>query len=398
MQYTDCNLDISCYNEEKSNGRMSKMNVLIMAKYSPRKSGNFIASLLELGLQLRDRGDQVFYMFPQASASHCEWLPWLKENGFEVTLFDDSRDSSAIIHDLQVYCQQRNIQLIHSHFSFCLKELALNLHKFSGVKLLLHDHMDYSPDKNIPVQHVVQLLLSLLYRLQGIGVVSVMEKKSRGYLLSPKKRVWFVPNGLSPKRYVKRSLSREEMRQHMEIPASAQMILFLGWDMHRKGVDIAIRAVEELYRTNPDVLLVLPGFGKIPAQKQCEWIRERTGLDPLETPWLRFTQDYEDMFACHRAADAYLSASRKEAFSYGLLEAISQNVPIVVSDIEGTSWAMQYNKSLTYPVEDASACAQALSQALTQRHSASNMDTLLTRYNINTWCGSIMDIYDQMLG
>ena len=59
---------------------------------------------------------------------------------------------------------------------------------------------------------------------------------------------------------------------------------------------------------------------------------------------------------------------------------------------------MQYNKSLTYPVEDASACAQALSQALTQRHSASNMDTLLTRYNINTWCGSIMDIYDQMLG
>lgn len=374
------------------------MNLAIMCDYQAPKSGNFIPSLLTLARKVREDGGNVYFMFPQNNRTQYEWLPWLQENDFEVTLFDDTRDSGTIFAELEAYLRQRDIHLIHCHFGFCLNVLALNMHKLPGIKLLVHDHMDYNPDKNIPAQYVKQTLMSLLFRLQDISVVTVMEKKAQGYRLRGKNRVWFVPNGLSLERYVPRSLSREELRDRFSIGQDVPLILFLGWDMNRKGVDIAITATGILRKTHPQAQLALLGFGEHPTEEQCQWMHDRTGIDPMGTPWLRFLPGMEDMFACHRAADVYLSASRREAFSYGLLEAISQNVPVVVSDIEGTRWAQTYSKSLFYPVESAEECAQALAKAIAMRNDDSNQQVLLDQYGIDGWCNQLLDIYAQILG
>lgn len=40
------------------------MNVLIAAHYATPQSGNFIASLFELGETLRKQGDNLFFLFP----------------------------------------------------------------------------------------------------------------------------------------------------------------------------------------------------------------------------------------------------------------------------------------------------------------------------------------------
>ena len=102
------------------------------------------------------------------------------------------------------------------------------------------------------------------------------------------------------------------------------------------------------------------------------------------------------MFSYHRAADTYLSASRKEAFSYGLLEAISQNVPVVVSDIEGTAWAQAYSKCINYPVEDPNACAKAIEQALALP-ADSNWEKVMEDFGVARWCERMMGIYDEVL-
>lgn len=41
------------------------MNVLIIADYKAPQSGNFIASVLELGLMMRRQSNNVVYMFPE---------------------------------------------------------------------------------------------------------------------------------------------------------------------------------------------------------------------------------------------------------------------------------------------------------------------------------------------
>ena len=172
------------------------------------------------------------------------------------------------------------------------------------------------------------------------------------------------------------------------------MILFLGWDMYRKGVDIAVKAMSEFRKTHPTAQLALLGFGENPTDEQCSWILEKTGIDPRQTPWLRFFPGCEDMFAVHRASDVFLSASRREAFPYGLLEAISQNIPIAAGEIDGTRWSRAYNKCILYPVESVEACVESLNKALEMRFAPSNQDELMDIYGIEPWCTKVMDIYE----
>lgn len=43
------------------------MNILIAADYATPASGNFVASCIELGLTLKNRGDNLFFIFPENS-------------------------------------------------------------------------------------------------------------------------------------------------------------------------------------------------------------------------------------------------------------------------------------------------------------------------------------------
>lgn len=372
------------------------MNVLITADYRAPSSGNFIASLLELAERMRDAGHSTCFLFPDNGKGGYSWSKWLESSGFSVWLMDMSISEDEKVAFLEKIVSENKINLIHTHFGLCHRILLTRRKDLHNVKVLIHDHMDFSPEGNLQKQKLRTLMWSALYQVMGVGVVSVMERKHRTYFLTSKKRRWYVPNGLSLRRNVPRELTREERRQQLGVAENQKLCLFLGWDMYRKGVDIAVKAVADLRQRDPGVHLGLVGFSDNPSEKSLQWIRERTGIDPV-CDWIHFFPSTEDMFSYHRAADVYLSASRKEAFSYGILESISQNTPVVVSDIEGTAWAQEYDKCLCYPVEDAHACAEAIEASLPRREEPSNKDVLLEHYGIDGWCRCIMDIYQTTL-
>ena len=106
---------------------------------------------------------------------------------------------------------------------------------------------------------------------------------------------------------------------------------------------------------------------------------------------------YEDIFALNRAVDCYISSSRAEAFSYGILEAISQNTPVVVSDIKGTSWCWDYTNCYRYSVEDPADCAKALQKALTNGRKQSNSGDFLKKYGNDVWCEKVLNVYHNVM-
>ena len=67
------------------------MNVLILADYRTPKSGNFIASILDLGIAMREEGNKIVYVFPKNEESGYTWCKWIEENNFDVILFDDAQ-------------------------------------------------------------------------------------------------------------------------------------------------------------------------------------------------------------------------------------------------------------------------------------------------------------------
>lgn len=365
-----------------------------MADYRTPASGNFIASLLELSNYMKSNGNQIVFAFPVKDGGYS-WAEWMKGYGNKVIYFDEKKEEEEIINSLDKIIKQYQINLIHSHFGY-LHKVLVKYGKRLGIKVLFHDHMDYSLESGQGKQYFRQILKSLVYRLKGIGVISVMQKKSRVYFLCGKKLNWYIPNGISFKRNIEKSLTRDEVRSNLHLNDEDKLCLLLGYDILGKGVDVAIKAVQQLQKKDSTVILGIVGFTGNPSAGSLKKIEEKTGINP-QKEWIKFIDSTEDMFALHRAADVYLSASRKDAFSYGILEAISQNVPVVVSDISGTSWSWKYTKCSKFKNGNINECAVALEKALETRFDQSNAEEVIKQYNIITWCKKIVQVYESIL-
>ena len=370
------------------------MNILISADYGAQTSGNFIASLIEMGEYIKQKGDSVVFAFPKPINNKIySWVDWLESFGFTVILIDYyNASANVVLNQLKNIISKYDINLIHTHFSMFRDVLIKNRPQFKKTSIIIHDHMDFNAYQSDKVQRIKFAILSLFYRILNINVITVMEFKKSTYVFLKGKR-WYIPNGISFRSNVIKSESREECRKRLGIQTNEILCLVLGWDAKRKGIDIAIKAVVE-YQQNSEHPLVLGvvGFSANPTEYQLSSLKQLSGTNATDAR-IRYLDNCEDMFAYHRASDIYLSSSRKEAFSYGLLEAISQNKPIVVSDISGTAWSHEYSNCFIYPVEDAEACAKTLYSAYNESNPETNTDVFLEKYDIHKWCEKVYNVY-----
>lgn len=370
------------------------MNVLIMADYHTPKSGNFVASLLELANFLKKENSTVIFVFPSKDGNNggYSWTEWLQNQGYQVLLLDDNDEN--LFEVLNNIIRKNHIDIIHSHFGYKHKFLIKNYQKFGNVKLIFHDHMDFLPSMSFFKQIIKIQMYSIMYRAKGIGIISVMKKKYKAYWLNNHYN-WYVPNGLSLMRNTVAYKTREDVRQELGIKSEEKLCLFMGWNYYGKGLDIAARAVAQCRSKNSKIVLGVIGLGKEPPLSVIEFL-EKVSIDARDS-WIRYFESTEDIFSLHRAADVYISASRSDAFSYGLLESISQNVPVVISDIEGTSWARRYNKCIQFHLEDFEECSKAILKLIPCRFSESNYKSIVEEYSIDKWCTRIFEIYKEML-
>lgn len=371
-------------------------NILIAAEYGAPQSGNFIASLLDLADALKKEGSETVFLFPEGS-SKCAWVNWIRENGYTVCFHNFSDEQDAQLRSVEEIIRTHAIKLFHLHFG-CLEALLLNHYKELKVKLVIHDHFDFVTTRSQLRQRASTLRNAMLYRRSDAFCISVMEKKDRWYRFLGKSRHAYIPNGLSLRRAEQDPLSREDRRREIGLKEDEKMVLFLGWDMLRKGLDVAIKAVELCRKTDPGLKIGVIGVGADgkPTEKAQAFLKER-GVDPFSEA-IVYMHSYEDIFALNRAVDCYISSSRAEAFSYGILEAISQNTPVVCSDIVGTSWCWGYDNCFRYPVEDPEACAEALRKALSRGRAPSNRESFIHEYSNENWTKKILDVYRRMMG
>lgn len=369
----------------------SAMNVLIAANYGAPKSGNFVASLIALGRRLRKDGNNAYFVFPKQT----DWISWFEREGFTAEVYDfESRSTDEQFAKVTELVEKYGIDIIHTHFGMFRPAIVKNRSKIKNVKILVHDHMGYYVDHSVFLQRIGFALLSAEYAFKKIRVAAVQKKKTDAYLFLPKK--WYVPNGLSLERNVLHSMTREECRAELGLAPEEKVCFILGWDLKRKGLDTALKAVKKCREKDESIVLGIIGAGEgAPTDFAKDFIKNEGGFDPNE-PWIRYFNNFEDMFAVHRAIDVYLSTSRQEGFPYGILEAISQDSPIVASDIVSQLWASEYTNCHFYPVEDPDKCAEAILDALAQGRCETNSAQIIDRYSVDRWCDKIVSIYNEL--
>lgn len=106
--------------------------------------------------------------------------------------------------------------------------------------------------------------------------------------------------------------------------AGRPYLLLVGALEPRRGVDLAVRAVEALRSRRPDLVLLLVGGDRVPVPEldiAREWV--------LRTGWV----GDEELPALYAGAEAVLSPSLGEGFDLPLLEALACGAAVVASDI-----------------------------------------------------------------
>jgi len=165
----------------------------------------------------------------------------------------------------------------------------------------------------------------------------------------PSGKISYIPNGLS--------LGTNPPQR---APASPPRVLFVGnlYQQPAKGIDILLKAWVQVSREYPAALLDIVGEGDLPAYNE---FTSKLGIGNS----VRFHGKRSDLPNFYREAAVFVLPSRREGMSNALMEAMSQALPCVVTDISGSQDLIRPGENgLVVPPADVAALAKALSYML----------------------------------
>ncbi len=149
------------------------------------------------------------------------------------------------------------------------------------------------------------------------------------YYRSAPEKITVIPNALSEDFLVDENTTREKIREKYHLPE--RFILNVGTLQPRKNLPLLIRALARVRTRLPDVALVLTG-NREGHHIDPDISRAITELGLSNAVHFAGYVEQRDLPGLVRAATLFAFPSWYEGFGIPLLEAMSQNVPIVCSD------------------------------------------------------------------
>jgi D-inositol-3-phosphate glycosyltransferase len=133
---------------------------------------------------------------------------------------------------------------------------------------------------------------------------------------------------------------RDQARAKLGLDAEHAVLLFVGRIQRLKGIDLAIRAMDQLLPVldRPADLLIVGGASGPGGNGEVDRLKDLAhALDVSET--LRFTgpQPHDRLVDYYRAADVHLVSSYSESFGLTALEAHACGTPVVGTAVGGLS-------------------------------------------------------------
>jgi UDP-glucose:(heptosyl)LPS alpha-1,3-glucosyltransferase len=150
-------------------------------------------------------------------------------------------------------------------------------------------------------------------------------------------RFHLLPPGIAADRVIRDDVAhvRRELRSELSVESDQFIVLMVGSDFNRKGLDRAIRALASLPSALRDeTVLLVVGKGK---EKPFRRLAKRLGV----VHKVRFVGGREDAPRFLVAADLLLHPAYREAAGMVLIEAMAAGLPVLATDVCGNSYHIE---------------------------------------------------------
>jgi len=163
-----------------------------------------------------------------------------------------------------------------------------------------------------------------------VAVSYGVKKEIMQYYNVPEEDIVVIPNGIDLEEFSakNRSLYFEKVRKEYNIPLDYFVLLFVGYEFRRKGLEFVIKAIEKL-KNEKIKLIVIGNDNKKPYEKLA---KELGVVDKII-----FVGQQREVNKFYAVSDVFVFPTMYEAFGLVIIEAMASGLPVIISNIAGVA-------------------------------------------------------------
>lgn len=278
----------------------------------------------------------------------------------------------SVISSYSAKRKEKVYDAVYAHFLFPAGDAALAVAKKASIPAYLAlGESDFKKWENYFSIEQLAVKLSKFNRIFP-NSPSLAELLVSRYSVSPD-NVVFVPNGVNTDVFYPRD--KRKCRAELNLPQKAQIVLFVGGFVERKG---PLRVLEACRQLKSEPLMVFLGKGR---------------QEPVDERILFKGAVNQTLLAKYlNAADVFVLPTTKEGMPNAILEAMASNLPIVASDIPVNRYLLKdYSNARICNANDATALSVHIAALLDELDAPPTMFKYSVRKRARRLIGYILE-------
>jgi glycosyltransferase involved in cell wall biosynthesis len=233
------------------------------------------------------------------------------------------------------------------------------------------------------------------------GADHIVSKIKRYYRINQNK-IKTIPYWIDTDRFRPDETLRILAREKLKLSAHAFVFLIVSRIQKTKGIDIALEAFSQIFKSHPDSYLIVAGGGN---PKLLQYYNNMASRLKIESNTI-FTDmvPENDLPALYNAADVFIMPSLlTEVLPYTILEAMASGLPVITTKRPGNYEALD-DSGIYVNIGDSAQLASAMQKIYQDNYfretcSKQNYDRLLNEFTIehllSKWLNYLNDILER---
>ena len=214
-----------------------------------------------------------------------------------------------------------------------------------------------------------------------------------------------IPNGVDIDKFKNGPLGilKKKLKRKLNLPQDKKIAIFSGRLVQQKGLDILLKAMIEVIKKEPNILLLVFGTGKLQEKNLEEENKLFIDQNKLNQN-IKLMGNVYNLEDYLKAADFFFFPTRREGLPNALLEAAASGLPIVASRIGGNVDIIEngYN-GLLFESENVEELSEKIitlieNKEMQEKFSKNARNTVVNKFSLDIVTEKYVNLYQNLTG